>query len=439
LRDGPTIRRVLVADRRGAALRLARWGRQAGVEVVALARPEEAEAGWLDAVDFCIPVPPARDRSWPDPTAAVSALHDSGCDALHPGCGDAARSLRLVEQLAYAGVAWAGPGLESLGLALDRSISLIRARGAGIAVVPSSGPLCDLEAARSWLVRVGLPARIRPVDVEIGHPRPVLTEFAQVDVAIPRWLRLGPLVLEREVAGAREIEVPVLVDAQGAAVAVGDRDVTLRDKRRHLLVEAPAPGLSDALRYELARTAESFANELEWRGLCTVRFLLAPDGRAYLLQLRPGLQPWHGATEVAYDVDLVDAQMRLASRDALRWKRAAIQARVSAVWAGVVADNDGTVDRVDNGGLRIDPEVVVGESVEAGDPLLGMVAHGPTRQAAIVRLRAWLDADPIGAVALSRRALDACVGAPAWWQGPLNRDVARALTDLPAEPLSEDF
>ena len=36
MRDGPTIRRVLVADRRGAALRLARWGRQAGVEVVAL-------------------------------------------------------------------------------------------------------------------------------------------------------------------------------------------------------------------------------------------------------------------------------------------------------------------------------------------------------------------------------------------------------------------
>jgi len=434
MRDGPTIRRVLVADRGGAALRLARWGKQAGVEVVALARPEEAEAKWLDAVDFAVLVPQAADKSWPDPVSAVSALRD----ALHPGSGDAARSLRLVEQLAFAGVAWAGPGLEPLGLALDRGISLIRARGAGISVVPSSGPLCDLHAARAWLTRVGLPARIRPVDVEIGHPRPILHEFDEIDVAIPRWLRLGPLVLEREVAGAREIEVPVLVDGRGKAVAVGDRDVTVRDGRRHLLVESPAPGIPSDLREQLARTAESFASELEWRGLASVRFLLAPDGRAYLLQLRPGLQPWHSATEVAYDVDLVDAQMRLASHDLVRWRRAEIEQRVAAVWAGVVSADEGEVTRIDDRGLRIDPELVAGDVVEDGAPLVGVTAHGPTRQAAIVRLRAWLDSDPIGGVSIERGALDACVGALEWWRGPLNRDVARALTVVPPKPPSTE-
>ena len=46
MRDGPTISRVLVADRRGPALRVAKWGRQAGVEVVApqvVARYGESE------------------------------------------------------------------------------------------------------------------------------------------------------------------------------------------------------------------------------------------------------------------------------------------------------------------------------------------------------------------------------------------------------------
>jgi acetyl/propionyl-CoA carboxylase alpha subunit len=275
---------------------------------------------------------------------------------------------------------------------------------------------------------VGLPARIRPVDVEIGHPRPVLTDFSEVDQVIPHWLRLGPLVLEREVAGAREIEVPVLVDVHGHAVAVGDRDVTLRDGRRHLIVESPAPGLSRTLRNQLARTAESFAEELAWRGLCSVRFLLAPDGRAYLLQLRPGLQPWHGATEVAYDVDLVDAQMRLATRDSIRWERASIQPRVASVWAGLVADEKGCIEGIGDKGLRIDPEVVVGDAVSVGEPLVGVVAQGPTRQVAIVRLRAWIDAEPIAGVVPSRRALDACIGAPAWWSGPIDRDAACVLT-----------
>lgn len=437
MQDRPAVTRILVADRRGGALRIARWGAEAGVEVVALAPESELDLPWLAPFDFTVGVRADGRGRWPEPRAVVSAVHDSGCDALHPGWGRAAHSPVLIEQLTYAGVAWAGPGREALGLAMDRGISLVRATELGIPTVPHSGPLSDLDVARSWVTRVGFPVRIRPVDIEIGHPRPVLRSLEDFEVAMPRWLRIGPCVLEREVVGAREIEVPVLVDGRGVALAIGDRDVTLRQGRRHVLVEAPAPDLAPALRLQLAASAEAFAKALGWTGLGTVRFLLAPDGRAYLLQLRPGLQPWHGATEAAFDVDLVDAQIRLATRDAVRWSRADIQPRRAAVWARLTAGEAGRLDGVDAGSLRVDPEVGLGEPVAAGAALAGVVSVGQSRQVAIVRLRAWLDAGPVGGVALDRATLDAFVGWPDWWRGPLDRDTA-AIVARGQAPTIED-
>ncbi len=437
MHDGPVVTRVLVADRRGGALRVLRWGKEAGVEVVAVATPREAEQPWLDAFDYSVVVPADGRGRWPSPRHVVSAVHDAGCDAVHPGWGEAARSPLLVEQLAYSGVAWVGPGREALGLAIDRGISLIRATESGIAVVPHSGPLCEVDIARSWVSRVGFPVRIRPVDIEIGHPRPVLRSLEDFEVAMPRWMRIGPCVLEREVEGAREIEVPVLVDGRGNAVAIGDRDVTVRDGRRHLLVEAPAPGLSDRLREELWAKAVVFAQAMAWRGLGTVRFLLAPDNRAYVLQLRPGLQPWHGASEVAYGVDLVDAQMRLAARDGIRWSARDIRVRRTAVWAGLTAADSGTLEAIEPGTLRVDPEVVAGERVDPGASLAGVVSAAPNRQAAIVRLRAWLDGDPVRGVTVAREALDAMVASPLWWTTPLHRDavaqVVRRAVEQPGD------
>ncbi|MBO87808.1 MAG: hypothetical protein CL927_20855 [Deltaproteobacteria bacterium] len=432
VQENPRLTRVLVADRRGAALRVLRWAHEAGVEVVALVQPEEDQELWQEAFDYTVPARRTGAGRWPDPRHVVSVLHDAGCDGVHPGWGEAARSPLLVEQLTFSGVAWAGPGREALGLAVDRGVSLIRAIEADIPVVPHSGPIADLHLARAWVNRVGFPVRIRPVDIEIGHPRPVLRTQGDFEDMMPKWLRIGPCVLERQVEQAREIEVPVAIDGSGHGVAIGDRDVTARAGRRHLVVEAPAPRLSDALRTDLAKKAVAFARALGWVGLATVRFLLAPDSRPYLLQLRPGLQPWHGATEAAFGVDLVDLQMRLATRDRARWTERDIVVQRAAIWTSIIAAGAGQVEAIAAGGGRVDPEVVVGEFVASGSLLAGMIAQAPSRQAAIVRLRSWMDEDPIRGVPVERADLDALVGSQRWWMSPLSREAVAEVLQAPS-------
>lgn len=420
----PSIDRILVVSTGGDARRVARWAAEHDVETVALVRPDSPEA--VGPFTYTVAVEADSSGVWPPPRRVLAALHDAGCDAIHPGWGPVSRSPSMVELLSYSGVAWAGASREALGLALDRPIARLRARGAGLAVVPGGGPFIDVETAVAWVQRVGTPVRIRPVDVEVGYPRPVFHRTDALVEALGAWLAEGPLTLERHLARAREIEVPVLVDGSGACVTVGDREVSLRDGRDHVLVEAPAPGLTESLRDELKRAATVFAQELGWLGLGTVRFLIAPDGRPYLLQMRPGLQPWHGVTELAYGVDLVDAQLRLACREALGWGEARVEAAGHALGVAVRAAGPGVVTAA---GKKVHANLGfdIGDAVQEG-VLVGWVSlAGPTRQAAIVQARALLDRGAAVSGALNRRALDAFIGAADFWRGPVDRDRAAEL------------
>ncbi len=126
-------------------------------------------------------------------------------------------------------------------------------------------------------------------------------------------------------------------------------------------------------------------------------------------------------------MDLVDAQMRLAMRDPVRWSEADIQPRQAAIWAGLTALQEGVLEAIEAGAMRVDPDVGWGGSLAPGMAVAGVVATGPHRQAAVVRLRTWIDSGPIRGVAVRRAALDCIVGDPTWWRGPIDRDAAAAI------------
>ena len=102
-------------------------------------------------------------------------------------------------------------------------------------------------------------------------------------------------------------------------VPLGDREITVRIDGRRVLSEAPAFGLSEDIHEEIATYAVMIAAGLEWDGLGAIRFLVTPDGRAYFLTMRAGLQPWYSVTEAVVGVDLIEAQIRVAGGEHLGW------------------------------------------------------------------------------------------------------------------------
>ncbi len=430
----PELRRVLAVCRGEAALRVARAGRSQGIEVVALLDPERDEgAAWPDALDGVVAVPPDARGRWPDAGAAVGAAMDAGCDALYAAWGARVRDADLGLMGARAGLLCAGPSPELLDRIADRPGLRVLAEEVGVPTVPGSEPLTELSQAQTWLAWTGLPAVVRSLDPGLPGGRRVATE-AEAARVIETLLDFAPVMLERVVTGAREVEVPFIGDGQGRVVTLADREITVRDGAVRVLTEAPAPGLAGSSRTEVHAYTHALGRQLEWRGVGSARFLVTPDGRPYFLQIRPGVQPWHGATEALLGVDLVDAELRLAEGGPLFWHRSDIQPKGHAMALRVRAAADdeviGPLQLPPD--LRFDPAEIEGGRTQRGRSLGTLVVRGPTRQACIVRARAALARWPQQGVTPDLDLLIRLFDDKAFWLGPLDREAVAALRDAGA-------
>ena len=362
----------------------------------------------------------------PEPTAAeiVGLALDAGCDYIHPGWGKLVRQSELAGRAQVVGLRMIGPTLAHLQLAADGGRVRDLAAELEIQVVPNSDPVSDLTDAERWLSLVGYPASARWVDDIDGGWTP-LPDAEAGRAILTVMLERGPVVLERDVQAAREIEVLVAGQPSGEALTLGERDTSARVGGKRAVIESPAVGLRDEEAYGFRQAAAHLISRLRWPGLVSVRFLLTPDGRAYLLRIRPGLQPWHAVTEELLGIDLVDAQLRIAHDEELGWKPHHFEENGHAFCLRLMATGDAPACLL---ALSLPDDVrqlrgfEVGDTVTPGDELAQIVAKGPTRQAAFVRARAALEAVQVDGVSTNLEDLKALFDNEELWGGPLDRD-----------------
>lgn len=427
-------RRVLVASRGPAARRVARAVHEAGLEVVVLVDETDGDATWPDLADYAAYAPHEEGRPWPGIGAVVSAAFDSGCDLVHPGWGRAASSVGMAQDLAMGGIATAGPTLAQLDLAGDRARLLSFARELGIGVVPGTDPITELAEAEAWLSHAGFPVLVKLVDSTLGLPMMRAEDRKAALAAVTRLLELGPVRLERRVEGAREIEVPFVGQGNGEVLLLGEVDTTVNLHGTRLVGECPAAGLSEVEREELHQMTLVLAANLGWRGLGSARFLLPPDGRPYLLQLKAGLQPWHAAVEEAFGVDLVDAQLRLAADESLGWGQGRLEPERQAISLRVLAlDDPRGAGRIRTlrlpEGVRVDLGPEEGDAISPGDEILVLTVRGATRQATLVKAKAALDALKVEGVVHTGEGLRALFDQVDFFRGAFDRDESALVLD----------
>jgi pyruvate carboxylase len=145
--------------------------------------------------------------------------------------------------------------------------------------------------------------------------------------------------IEQAVVNPRHIEVQILADGQGNVIHLFERDCSVQRRHQKVVEIAPAPNLDPELRDRMCADAVRFANEIGYRNAGTVEFLLSPDGGYQFIEMNPRIQVEHTVTEEVTDVDLVQAQMRIAagetladlglSQDAVSLHGAALQCRIT--------------------------------------------------------------------------------------------------------------
>jgi len=365
----------------------------------------DADRGSLHtrAGDESVRIGPAEPaRSYLDGAAVLAAARQIGADAIHPGYGFLSESAAFARACREAGIAFIGPSPESMALLGDKAAARSLASSLGVPVVPGVGGVESPDEAKAAAERIGYPALLKAAGGGGGRGMRLVAGPGELEAALESARREalaafgdGRILLERYVRPARHVEIQILGDG-ARALALGERECSLQRRHQKVIEESPSPAVGATLRGALEDAAVKLAEAARYAGAGTVEFLLGPDGVFYFLEVNTRLQVEHPITEMRAGLDLVRAQIEIASGGSLPKPAAlpghAIEARLNAEdpYHGFLPQT-GKVLLLrwpDGMGIRVDPGIREGQQVHAHyDSLLAkLVAHGRDREEARTRL-----------------------------------------------------
>ena len=426
------MRRLLVANRGEIALRVFRACREAGIETVAVAAPDDRGALHAESADAV-----AEIASYLDPAEHVRAAREAGADAVHPGYGFLSESATLAEAVLDAGLTWVGPPPTALRAGGDKLAAKETAHSAGVPVLPSGTP-----------EEVGFPLLVKAAAGGGGRGMRVVREPGELEDALAAARREAEAAFgddtvfcERYLERPRHVEIQILADKHGNVAALGERDCSIQRRHQKVLEEAPSPALDPELRARMSDAAVAFARAIRYESAGTAEFVL--DGRDFwFLELNARIQVEHPVTELVTGVDIVREQLRIADGEPLSSQVTDCYLRGHAVEVRLYAEDPrtflpqaGTLERLRlPEGVRVDSGVREGDEIgTAYDPMIAkLIAYGGTRAEALDCLAAALRETEIGGVTTNLPFLRWLVAHPLVRAG---RVTTAFLTENP--PLSE--
>src|SRR3954470_9109240 len=318
--------KVLVANRGEIAVRAFRAAYELGAGTVAVFPWEDRNSVHRLKADESYQIGEVGHpvRAYLSVEEVVGAARRAGADAVYPGYGFLSENPELAEACAREGIAFVGPPTEVLTLTGNKARAIAAAREAGLPVLASSEPSADVEALLAAAADLPFPVFVKAVAGGGGRGMRRVAEPADLRAAIQAAMREAesafgdPTVfIEQAVVDPRHIEVQILADGAGHVIHLYERDCSVQRRHQKVVEIAPAPHLDPELRTRMCADAVRFAQEIGYRNAGTVEFLLDPDGNYVFIEMNPRIQVEHTVTEEVTDVDLVQAQMRIASGEDL--------------------------------------------------------------------------------------------------------------------------
>ncbi|MEH6591074.1 MAG: acetyl-CoA carboxylase biotin carboxylase subunit [Halioglobus sp.] len=408
----PKLEKVLIANRGEIALRILRACKELDIKTVAVHSQADAELMHVRLADESVCIGPASStESYLNVPAIISAAEITDTNAIHPGYGFLAENADFADQVEKSGFAFIGPTADTIRLMGDKVSAIEAMKKAGVPTVPGSdGPLTDdnektLETAR----RVGYPVIVKAAaggggrGMRVVHNEAALLNSVQVTQAEAAAAFGSDVVyIEKFLQKPRHVEVQILADGQGNAIHLGDRDCSLQRRHQKVLEEAPAPGIPDDIRQQVAESCVNACIEIGYRGAGTFEFLYE-DGGFFFIEMNTRVQVEHPVTEMITGVDIVREQLLIASGEPLSLKQSDVQFRGHSFECRINAEDPqnflpspGKVNyfHAPGGpGIRVDSHLYDGYTVPPFyDSLIGkIISFGETRDIALARMRQALD------------------------------------------------
>jgi len=336
----------------------------------------------------------------------------------------------------------------------DKASARATMTAAGVPVTPGSeGIIADALEAEVVAQDIGLPVMVKASAGGGGKGMRVVRAGGELAGALAGARREatvafgdGTLYVERLVEQPRHVEFQVIADHHGHVVHLFERECSLQRRHQKVIEESPSVVMTPSLRARMGDAAVAATRAAGYRNAGTIEFLVEGEGdaaRFYFLEMNTRLQVEHPVTEAVSGIDLVHAQIAVATGSPLPWSQDDLSPRGHAIECRVYAEDPANgflpqagrllLYREPSGpGIRVDSGVVEGNEVSVHyDPLLAkLVVSAEHRPAAIRRARTALRQFPVLGVRTNIPFLLALLDHPLFAEGRF--DTGFIERELPA-------
>ncbi len=404
--------KVVIANRGEIALRILRACKELGIKTVAVHSKADADLMHLHLADESVCIGPNNPaESYLNIPAIISAAEVTHATAIHPGYGFLSENADFAEQVERSGFTFIGPSADVIRLMGDKVSAIEAMQKAGVPTVPgSNGALTDDDSRTMAIARdIGYPVIIKAAGGGGGRGMRVVHNEEELiaSVALTKSeagaaFNNDTVYLEKFLQNPRHVEFQVLADGQGNAIQLGDRDCSLQRRHQKVIEEAPAPGIPEAKRQEVASACTRACIELGYKGAGTFEFLYE-NGEFYFIEMNTRVQVEHPVTEMISGLDIVKEQLRIASglplsvrQEDIELKGHSFECRINAEDPKTFMPSPGKVVQFHapgGNGVRVDSHLYNGYSVPPYyDSLIAkIISYGPDRETALLRMKNALD------------------------------------------------
>jgi acetyl-CoA carboxylase biotin carboxylase subunit len=405
--------RILIANRGEIALRVIRACRDMGIETVAVFSEADRGAAYLELADEAYCVGPAKSaQSYLKIDQIISAAEVGNVEAIHPGYGFLAENAHFNEVCRQCQIDFIGPTPDAMTQLGDKNRARDLAKSADVPVVPGSDGLIENDAEAARVAReIGFPVLIKATAGGGGKGMRVAADEHALETAIGQARSEAeaafgnPAVyVEKFVECPRHVEVQVLADHHGNVVHLWERDCSTQRRHQKLIEESPAPKLPAATREAMCEAAVRLIHKANYTNAGTVEFIVDQQDNFYFIEVNARIQVEHPVTEMVTGIDLIQAQIRIASGEELGLRQDSIKLDGVSIECRINAENPqrnfqpcpGLITGmiVPGGlGVRWDSHSHAGYRVPSYyDSMIGkLIVHRPTRGEAIQCMLRALD------------------------------------------------
>ena len=405
--------KVLVANRGEIAVRIIRSLKELGIKSVAIYSTVDRESLHVQLADEAVCVGTARPQdSYLNMKNILAAAIGTGAEAIHPGFGFLSENSQFVEMCEAVGITFIGPNSVIIDLIGNKANAREQMQKSGVPVIPGSeGFIETVEEAKEVANKVGYPVLLKAAaggggkgirkvndDNELTSLFEEAKREAQVSFGDKR------MYLEKIMTNVKHIEVQIFRDKQGNVVYFPERDCSVQRNKQKMIEESPCLLITEKQRKELGNIAIKAANAINYVNTGTIEFLMDSQHNFYFMEMNTRIQVEHTVTEMVTGIDLVKAQVKVASGERLPFNQNDIQINGSAIECRINAEDPsknfmpqvGKVRYlyfpVGNLGMRIDSDLYAGwEITPFYDSMVAkVISLGQDRHEAIEKVKRLL-------------------------------------------------